>query len=367
MIVRAAQLAACLTLGAATTAAAQQDPPARGAAKGDSAVAVTTVAQQGQQSRRTFGPASPWRPRLRLDNDAYNFWIHPAHRSDEEYSNGVEASLETLRGTFWGRRLGGRAPDCGADTAGRGRCLTTTVSIGQDMYTPDLSRPPFANPDWRDERPYAGWLYLGATGRSVSDRSMRAVTMQLGVTGRPALGEVSQKVAHWIVQRYTTDATGWETQVGFQPGVQLGATQSVLAARGSAAGKAVIDLVPSATVALGTVRSAAEAAARLRVGYNLSHPFDPRRWQHRAPLEFYLSAAGRTSYVAHDFSLDGSLLSNNRHVTRVPTVREFAFGAGLRLHWLLLQWEPTTRSRQYTTGPNRHTFSTMTATWEFYR
>ncbi|MCC6317795.1 MAG: lipid A deacylase LpxR family protein [Gemmatimonadaceae bacterium] len=307
-----------------------------------------------------------WRPSLRLDNDAYNFWIHPAHRTDEEFTNGVVASLEALGGSFWGPHLARRTPDCAADTTSLGRCLTTTVSIGQDMYTPRLTRAPYTTPTWADERPYAGWLWIGVTGSSVSRRSARTVDVQLGVTGRPALGQTSQQLFHWINQRYTRRATGWETQVGFQPGVQLGYTHSLLALRGVVGSKALIDFVPSARVAVGTVRTAADVAGRLRIGYNLSHALDPRATRRRSPLEYYLSASGRTGFVARDFSLDGSIVDRERHVDRVPGVREYAFGMGLRLHHLRLQWEATTRSRQYATGPRHHTFSSMTAAWEFF-
>lgn len=314
--------------------------------------------------QRPLGTA--WLPRLRLDNDAYNFWIFPGRRSDEQYTNGVFASLETWRAVGW-RRLAPNTPDCATARSGSGRCRLTVVGIGQDMYTPNLKRPPFRFPDWRDERPYAGWLYLAGTGRSVSSRSARTVDVALGVTGPPALGQVSQKVAHWINSAYTTRATGWETQVAFQPGLQLGYRHSLLAWRGMVGNKAIIDLAPTAAMTLGTVRTTAEGGGRLRLGYNLSHPWDPRVLRGRSQLEYYVSAAARAEYVARDFSLDGSLIDNNRSVTRVPEQREYSFGAGLRLHMISLQWEAFTRSRQYTTGPNRHTWSMMSASWDFYR
>ena len=88
------------------------------------------------------GPASAqsssWLPRLRLDNDAYNFWILPGRRSDEQYTNGVVASLETLRAPWWGQRFGGGRPECASDSTRVGSCLTTLVSLGHDMYTPNL-------------------------------------------------------------------------------------------------------------------------------------------------------------------------------------------------------------------------------------
>lgn len=341
--------------------------PLHAQAPRDSVARNVTVASDASASQGRRLRPSPWLPRLRLDNDAYNFWIHPGHRSDEEYSNGVVASLETLRGVGPIKRLARRTPDCGADTGRDGRCLLSSVAIGQDMYTPNLLRPPFSSPGWEDERPYAGWLYVATSGRSVSRRSARQLDLALGVTGPPALAQLSQRVAHIVNADYTTRATGWETQVAFQPGLQLGYTHALLAARGSMGGKGVVDVVPQGSVTIGSVRTAADAGAKLRLGYNLSHPFDPRAWPGRTPLEYWVSASGRASHVARDFSLDGSLLGDERRVSRVAGVRDYAFGAGLRMHRLLLQWEATTRSRQYRTGPAHHTWSAMSATWEFYR
>lgn len=109
-------------------------------------------------------PSAGWLPRVRLDNDAYNFWLHPGHRSDEEYTNGVVLGMETLRAPAWGGVLGGGAPACLNAQLGDRVCLSTLLFIGQDMYTPNLDRPPFSYIGWEFERPYAAWLYVGGRG-----------------------------------------------------------------------------------------------------------------------------------------------------------------------------------------------------------
>lgn len=324
----------------------------------------STGAQRPPLSRPRWG-TSAWLPRLRLDNDAYNFWVHPGHRTDEEYSNGVVASLEALHAPWWGRRFGGGRPGCGEDTTSAGRCLTTIVSIGQNIYTPNLNRPPYSYPDWERERPYAGWLYLTGTARTVSPRALRQVDVSLGVTGQPALGQTAQSIAHWINRKYTTEATGWETQVGFVPGVQLGWRQTLLALRAASGTAGWIDLAPTVGVTAGTIRTSADAGLRIRAGYNMSHPWDPRAWRGRGPLELYATAAARAEHVAREVSLDGAFGDNERHVDRVPGVREFDVGLGVRLRRIRFDWMATTRSREYTTGPSRHVYSTMSAAWEF--
>lgn len=324
-----------------------------------------STAQQRREAAYVRWGSNAWFPRLRLDNDAYNYWIHPAHRSDEQYSNGVVASLEALHGSWWGRHLGGHRPGCGQDTTTTGSCLTTQLFLGQSIYTPDLERPPFSYPGWKAERPYAAWLYVGAAGRRLSPRRMRQVDVAIGVTGRPALGEPAQRLAHFLVRTYTTKAYGWETQVGFQPGVQLGWRESVLATRIASGTMGWLDLAPSVGVNVGTIRTSADAGARLRLGYNVSHPWDPRAWRGRGQLELFVTAAARGEYVGRDFSLDGTLVNSERHVARATTVREFDIGVGVRLHRLRLDWGATTRSREYTTGPARHVYSTMAVAWEF--
>lgn len=306
-----------------------------------------------------------WRPRLRLDNDAYNFWKPPARRPDEEYTNGVAATVENLDAPLWGRLIGRGKPPCTAAVADQAAaCMSATVTIGQDIYTPHLDRPPYAFPDWRDERPYAAWLYLGTGGLIISGTTLRTVEVSAGVTGPPALGELSQRVAHFINERYTTKAEGWATQVAFEPGFIAAARQSTLAARGEVAGRGIADFVHTSAVAVGNIRTAADLGGRLRVGYNLSHPWDARRWRGRPPLETFALLGGRVEYVARDFSLDGALFSGGRSVVRVPLVREYEVGVGLRMHRLALTWKATTRSREYRTGPAFHAFSSMQASWE---
>lgn len=319
------------------------------------------------EASRVATRSSPWLPRLTLDNDAYNFWIHPGHRTDEQYTDGVRVSLETLRAPWWGRRVGGGAPGCGAAGTSAPACLSTQVSIAHDMYTPDLDRPPLTYPQWRDDRPYAALLYVGAEGQRISARALRTYTINAGVMGPPALGKLTQGIAHTITRKYTTRAKGWETQVAAEPALLIGARQSLLVARWAPGGRGIFDLAPSAALSLGNIRTAVEAGGRARLGINMSHPWDPRTWRDRPDWEASLSAGARREYVAHDFSLDGTLLRTpNRSVVRVPTVNEYELGTTIRIHRLTLGYRVITRSREYTTGPSRHVFSEMSSAIEFY-
>ena len=300
-----------------------------------------------------------WLPRLQLDNDAYNFWIDPGSRTDEQYTNGVVVSLETMRAPWWGRRFAPGTPGCVEAASREGACVATIVSIAQDLYTPNLNRPPFSEPNWEQERPYAAWLRVSATARIASPGELREVEIAAGVTGKPALGQVAQSIAHAVAGAYTHTATGWETQVGFQPGVLASYHQTWLVARSELGRGFALDFSPYAGGTVGNILTEADAGAKARIGWNLSHPWDPRAWGGRPHWEAFAYAGGRCEYVLEDFSLDGTLFGGGRHVTRVPGVGEHEIGGGLRYDRWSIGYRALSRSREYASGPLQHTFSSM--------
>jgi hypothetical protein len=322
---------------------------------------VVLLAVAGWLGSGTAQAQAPWLPKLQLDNDAYDFWQGPARRTDEEYTNGVTASLESGSAPWWGHRFAPRRPGCADSAAIRVTCLQTTISLGQEIYTPNLLRAPYQVPFWRNERPYFGWLYLEGKGQVAGARLLRTTAVSVGVTGAPSLGHTMQALFHTITRPYTREAKHWDTQIGFEPGIILTQRFDAIALRAGSLDRGVVDLLPSAGVSVGNILTSADAGGILRVGANLSHPWSPAFQRSRPRFELYALAGGRALYVARDMSLDGTLVNPSRFVKRVPGVREYEFGGGLRIQRLLLEYRAVTRSREYTTGPSHHTYSTMFA------
>src|SRR5688572_6530141 len=216
--------------------------------------------------------ARGWSPRLQLDNDVYNYWTRHTQRPDEEYTNGVHVSLESNSAPWWGRTFAEGIPDC-AGAGSKGTCRSTVVTLGQDLYTPNLDRTPYDVPDWELERPYFAWLFLSGTARVTSPRARMATSLSLGVTGPPAGGALAQRIAHRI--GFNEQATGWETQVGFEPGVIAEYRQSVLVIRNGSGRGWAMDVAPDAGLSLGNIRTQAQAGGTARIGWNMSHPWHP--------------------------------------------------------------------------------------------
>lgn len=296
--------------------------------------------------------------RARLDNDAYNFWQHPAARTDDEYTNGVRLSAELYRVPRWAKRLTKEPPSCEVRAGSQSTCVSHELSIEQDIYTPDLTRAPHTVAGWELERPYAAWLYVSSTARFARPRSLDEVELAAGVTGQPALGKVAQGIAHAINERYTREANGWDTQIGFEPGLLLRYRRSWLARAATARGPG-FELQPYVGAAAGNILTNAEAGLQARLGFAMSHPWHVPSWDARAPFELFIVAGARQEFVAHNFSLDGNLLHPKRAVEREPLVGEHTIGFGVRLGRVSLAWRAVTRSREYVSGPKHHSYGIM--------
>lgn len=296
--------------------------------------------------------------RTRLDNDAYNFWQHPAARTDDEYTNGVRLSAELYRAPRWARHLTKGPPNCEVRPAPRSTCVSHELSIEQDIYTPDLRRAPRTVDGWELERPYAAWLYVSSTVRFARPRTQDELELAAGVTGEPALGQLAQGIAHAINERYTREARGWDTQVGFEPGIVLRYRRTWLARAATSRGLG-FELQPYAGAAAGNILTNTELGMQARIGFAMSHPWHMPSWDARAPMEFFIVGGARQEVVAHNFSLDGNVIHPKRAVQREPFVGEHTVGFGLRLGHVSLAWRAVTRSREYASGPKHHSYGIM--------
>ena len=293
---------------------------------------------------------------FQLDNDGLNFWRHPARRPDGEYTNGVRMAVELGRAPLWGRwARGSRA--CAEVRESAPRCLSTLITIGQEMYTPAEDRQPYSYPQWREQRPYAGWLYAGVTARSVRENDARALGLTLGVTGPPSLAGAVQIKAHEMMSEFTTIPVGWETQVGFEPGVMLTAHQQRMLFSGTVRGLRFVDGSVGVGGSLGNILTSADVDARIRGGFNLSHPW--RRARHRGAVELVGSVGVRGRAIARSIFLDGNTVRPERRVERVPFVADEFHVLGVRFGSFAVSYRVNRRSQEYRTGPRSHTFSSI--------
>ncbi|HYJ78961.1 MAG TPA: lipid A deacylase LpxR family protein [Longimicrobiaceae bacterium] len=290
--------------------------------------------------------------RLTLDNDAYALW----DRADYEYTNGVALSVEVAGGPVWARRLAAGAAACTGAESPDAPCSSTTFAIGQKIYAPRHDGPELAP----GERPYAGWLYLSATGRLASAARRRSAGVEVGVTGPPSLAQAVHTGWHRATGFWTPQ--GWQNQLAFEPGIAVHYQEAVLGElRGG--GRRLAAVAPEWGASLGSLLTAAHAAVRASAGMDVPHPWSAAADRAAGPVSVYALAAARGDAVARNLFLDGSTFGAGPRVERRPFVFSYELGGGVRYRSLTLEYRARHRGREYRTEPGGHTYAAIELAW----
>jgi lipid A 3-O-deacylase len=277
-----------------------------------------------------------------------------------------------------------------------------SVFLGQQFFTPfDLSDPdPIP-----DDRPYAGWLYLGARlelaqpFKSADDAEGKVglhglhhtFEMQVGVLGPPAQGEWVQREWHEVLDTFGIDAVvprGWDNQIPTQVGLQARYKgRALLYANTLGATNWQVDATGNGELDLGTVMVAGGVGGTIRFGRNLGDPVtdqirpsialksdDPTdrtksfsdrvqknlkaqreeghgclAWLAIDECYVFVGAIGRV--VAFNAFLDGPIGYDRSTVDKERATYDYTWGARLRWSRLVFDYTAVERSREFSPVP----------------
>ncbi len=295
-----------------------------------------------------FGVAAPLRAqqlrevRVSDANGQLDFWMRAVRRPDDNYTNGARVFL---------------AFD-GVPGVRTSASVSTELEIGQDMFTPASADSTHPIPG---ERPYAGWLYLMGTGRVATPTRSDAVSLRVGMTGRPSLAEQIQTAWHAFI-RYNR-ALGWSHQIPFQPGVDLSYRHDAEVFAARAGTTQVLSLVPHAAATLGTVFTGANAGVDARFGYHVTTPWTSARRGASHAVSAYLESGLQGEWVGRNLFLDQGTTRPTLHVDKEPWGAQYTFGGGVRLRAWELTYRAITRTREYRTGRSIEPYSVISVGW----
>lgn len=220
------------------------------------------------------------------------------------------------------------------------------LALGQRIYTPErLDEPGLV----ADDRPYAGWSYLGlSVSRRVAALEWEdRLELTLGVVGPASGARATHELAHEVFG--SDPPRGWRHQLHDEPGVTLAYRASTGLLRGDA-GSVGWDLAPGFGVSLGNVATFASIGLGLRCGLGVPDDFGvlvssgaPRL------LRIYLTAAIEARLVGYDIFLDGNLLRNGGHrVHKECLVADLSLGLVVAVHGRLsLTYTHTLQTSQF--------------------
>jgi len=286
---------------------------------------------------------------LRTDNDAFDFWMLPWNRPDDEYTSGVHITDDGGDAPWWSRSVLRGDSAC----TGRSRaCRTGRAELGQDIYTRDAT---LTDPGVIDRsRPSAGWLYLSQSARSLRETRSDELTLTLGVTGPASLARFTQRLAHAVAPAFNRP-TDWSRQIDFEPGAIVRYEQRRRAA--ADLGPLGIDVIPRLAASIGNVVTAAELGLQLRAGWHLPHPWLPAAAGTSVALVGGISGQA----VARNLFLDGNTFHDGPRVGHEPFVGSGEIGIELRYRAFSLAYRAVSDTRAYAAGPKWHPWSSMVA------
>lgn len=303
----------------------------------------------------------------------------PGEHQDRHYTQGLkliflDRGAPTPAWANWLRldALADRLPTVGLDV----RAANFGLTFGQNIYTPEDGRT--VNLITND-RPYAGWLYLGAAVQRRGLTAGRIPTLEsyeldVGLTGPAALGGWAQNTIH--LWRHLPAFDGWGNQLRTEPvfDFKYGRAWKLSLNEESAR---FFDLIPNLGANLGTVQVSGNIGLTVRLGWNLPDDFGVQlidspivlsNGPRRGPVGAFLFTGTQGRAIGRDMFLDGNLYQASAHVTKYPFVGDFMYGAAFTCgKHFEASWTFVIRSYQFVGQNGNDAFGSLTGKfkWDF--
>ncbi len=251
-----------------------------------------------------------------------------------------------------------------------------SLILGQSIFTPeDITRRDLIFND----RPYAGWLYLGAG--FITERpggwvdAFDNFEFDIGVVGPASLAEYIQEGWHDVIG--TTDPEGWNNQLENEPGVLLTYERKWRLFRPDPESRGLgFDFMPHAGLALGNVMTYAAAGATLRVGVHLEADYGPPRIrpgvqgsdffnEPKGAFGWYLFAGVEGRAVGRNIFLDGNTFEDGPSVDKKTLVGDLQVGLVVTLKRWRFAFTNIFRTDEFKGQTEADEFGSVSASYRF--
>ncbi len=249
-------------------------------------------------------------------------------------------------------------------------------SLSQSVFTPREIH--ITNPDPLD-RPYAGWLSIGASFLQESALThgsmLENFEVQLGVVGPAALGRQAQNDWHQIIG--VPKALGWSYQLPNEPALAITYERKWRFGHDIASGLAV-DIIPEVGATVGNVLTYGAAGAMVRIGRNLQVDYGQARIRPalsgsdwflcdaacKDDFGWYVFIGTEGRLIARNIFLDGSSFTSSRSVTKKHAVADVT--GGVSLFWssrIKLDVSLTRRTKEFVGQTKQDKFAMMSVSF----
>lgn len=223
---------------------------------------------------------------------------------------------------------------------GHDRKRKIEATVGQSLFTPTDQTLANAAPN---DRPYAGWLYTGASLLQESNQgdhhTLENAELLVGVVGPAALGNVTQNDFHQFIG--DSQSRGWKDQIKNEPGL-VASYERKYRYQQPLLGNLAIDAIPEWGGSVGNILTYGEVGGMVRIGQNLAADYGADRirpslsgtgWFDAEQLQgnfgWYLFAGTQQRIVGRNIFLDGNTVAHSPSVEKRIFVEDFMAGASV--------------------------------------
>jgi hypothetical protein len=338
-------------------------------------IVLLSILAAGPAAAQSRDPANSWTFSFLFENDLFG-------DTDRNYTNGLQIGFVSPDLTHyrdsdklpaWALPLIEGLPFINEPGLQR----NVGFSFGQLIFTPeDISRRDLVT----DDRPYAGWLYFGASFHNKNFRRLDTIEIQVGLIGEASLAEQAQNLVHSI--RDIDEAEGWDNQLETEPGIALIYERKLRLLEWKSAGGFGYDLIGHGGATLGNVFTYLNAGFEVRLGWNLPTDFgtslirpggesnapvhgkDPRlEVGTRVGLHAFAAVTGRL--IGRDIFLDGNSFADSHSVEKEALVGDLTLGLALLVKGLKVTYSQVFRSHEFEQQEDGHNFGSITLSYVF--
>ena len=296
--------------------------------------------------------------------------------TDSEYTNGILFSWSTPYLT--NNKNGSHMPDWSYWVINRLPFVNdpmalraASLSFGQLIFTPEDIQ---ASQLIEDDRPYAGYLYLGSGFNSVLENQLSTWQFNAGIVGPASLAQQTQDLVHNLLG--IPKAQGWDNQLKNEPTIEaIFETKWRVLFSQNPSGFGY-DFIPHLGARIGNVAIYANGGAELRMGWFVPYNFgscgirpgceinpafnhDQSGDFRRTKFSIHLFTMLDSRLVLRDIFLDGNTFKDSHSVEKEYFVADLMVGIAFHYKRLKFSYAYTFRSKEFKLQKDPHAFGSL--------
>ena len=245
----------------------------------------------------------------------------------------------------------------------KNKTKSTDFTLAQYIYTPHDKK---ATEPILSDRPYCGLLYFGVGLLARDSVWCDYWELDFGTVGPNSKAEESQNTIHkWIG---SAEAMGWDNQIGNELGLNL-----IYQKKYRWRWNDTFDYIPHVGACAGNFFDYVNCGAFARLGFNLPDDFGLQRMEPTARVmkmnwdwvSIFAFAEFDNRYVFRNITLDGNTWKDSQSIDKEPYVRDFEYGASIRVYFLTLTYGQNARTKEFVGQPHQESFATAAITFSF--